>query len=73
MAIDADFAGIGLVGAGNHLDEGRLAGSVVANQRHDLAMQQGEVGVEKRLHMPELLRYAAELEDRARRSRRRRG
>ena len=37
LAVDQDLAGVGMVGAGEHLDQRRLAGAVVAEQADDLA------------------------------------
>ena len=54
----------GRVDAGDALDQRRLAGAVVADERHDLAVAHLEVDVGERLHRPERLRDAAELEDR---------
>jgi hypothetical protein len=43
LAVDRDGAGVGLVEAGEHLDQGALAGPVLADQRVDLADSHLEV------------------------------
>ena len=49
--------------AGDALDERRLAGAVVADERHDLAGAHLEVDVRQGLHGPERLREVADLEE----------
>ena len=50
------------------LDQRRLAGAVVADERHHLAVPNLEVDVGQRLHRAERLGDAAKLEERGRRS-----
>src|SRR5919109_1230489 len=45
LAVDVDPAGVGLVEAADDLDEGRLAGAVVADQPEHLAAAQAQVDV----------------------------
>ena len=51
------------VDPGDALDQRRLAGAVVADERHHLAVAHLEVDVGQRLHRAERLGDAAELED----------
>ena len=54
LAVDEDRAsGVGLVHAADELDEGRLAGPVLAHESVDLTGHQGEVGVVEDGHSPE--------------------
>ena len=48
---------------GDALDERRLAGAVVPDERHDLAGAHLEVDVREGLHGPERLREVADLEE----------
>src|SRR5271157_1567267 len=48
IARKADFAGVGNHGAANSLDERRLSGAVIADDREDLARIEIEVGVVER-------------------------
>ena len=51
------------VDAGDALDERRLAGAVVPDERHDLAVAHLEVDVREGLHGAERLREVADLEE----------
>jgi len=61
LALEQDPAAVGGVGAGDALDEGRLAGAVVADKRHHLAGTDLEVDVVQRLHRAERLRDVLQL------------
>ena len=50
--------------AGHHLDQGRLAGAVVADQADDLVASDGDVDVAQRVHGAEVLLHAFEAHDR---------
>ena len=63
LAVEEDLAGVVAVDAGDALDERRLAGAVVADERHDLARAHLEVDVGQRLHRAERLREVADLEE----------
>src|SRR6185437_8999923 len=60
--LEEDLAVVRHVRAGDALDQRRLAGAVVADERHDLARTQLEVDVGERLDRAEGLRDPAELE-----------
>ena len=62
LALEPELAGVRLVDPGDRLDEGRLAGAVVADERHHLARIGEEVDVDERLDGPEALRDAAKLD-----------
>jgi hypothetical protein len=65
LAVEADGApGIGLVGAGQHLHQGRFAGAVLAHQGMDLARIDGQVHPGQRPHPREGLGDAVHLQDR---------
>ena len=64
-ALPEDLALVGLVAGGQHLDEGRLAGAVLAEQAVDLAGTDVEVDAAEREHAGEALHDAAHLEQRA--------
>ena len=64
LAVEEDLAAVGRVDAGDALDQRRLAGTVVADERHHLAGAHLEVDVGERLHGAEVLRDPAELEQR---------
>ena len=51
------------MGAGEDLDEGRLAGAVVADDRHDLAAGYGEIDIGNRRHRAEALGNAPRFDD----------
>jgi hypothetical protein len=59
-------AGVRWLGSGNGLDQGRLAGAVVADQADDLAAVDLEVDVLERLDRAEALREALQREERLR-------
>ena len=63
LAVDADLAGIALICAGQDLDEGRLAGAVLAGERHHLAGVEGQVHVVEGLDAAEPLADSARLEE----------
>ena len=54
-AVEQDLAGVGLVDARQDLDQGRLAGAVLAEQRMDLAATDVEVDVIERQRRGEAL------------------
>ena len=62
---EVDLAAIGLVVAGEHLHQGRLAGAVLAEQRVDLAGAHLERDVVERLHPGERLGDAVDVEERS--------
>ena len=59
-AFEVELAAIGLMSAGDRLDEGRLAGAVVADQSLDLAGIDIEVDLTKRTQGPEELANPAQ-------------
>ena len=63
LAADLDLAGVGLVDAGEDLDQGRLAGAVAADQRVDRAPLQLQKNVVQGLSCPERLRHTVSFED----------
>ena len=63
LAVELDGPGVRCVDAGEHLDEGGLAGAVVADERDDLALVHPEVDVGERLHRAEALGDAAHRQD----------
>ena len=63
LAVEQHLAVVHPVDAGDALDERRLAGAVVADERHDLARPNLEVDVGQGLHGAERLRDAAKLEE----------
>ena len=60
-AVEADLAGIGGVDAGEDLDQRRLAGAVLAEQRMHLAAPDVEVDVVERQRAGEALGQAADM------------
>ena len=64
LAVEEDLAAVGVVDAGDALDQRRLAGAVVADERHHLAGAHLEVDVGERLDRAEVLRHSAKLEER---------
>ena len=62
LPLEQDPAAVGGVGAGDALDERRLAGAVVADERHHLAGADLEVDVVERLHRAERLGDVLQLE-----------
>ena len=71
LAVDEDVADVRLDDAGHDLDERRLAGTVLAQERMDLAGDEVEGDVVERLDLAEALGDAAHLQDRLARARRR--
>ena len=63
LAVEEDLTRVVAVDPGDALDERRLAGAVVADERHDLTRAHLEVDVGQRLHRPERLREVADLEE----------
>ncbi len=61
---EGDLAGVGLVGAGQHLDQGGLAGAVLAEQAVHLAGRDVEVDAVQRADAGELLDDAPHREQR---------
>ena len=64
LAVEQDLAAIGLMHAGDDLDERRLAGAVLAEQRVNFAGMKGERDILERLGGVEALGDAADLQDR---------
>ena len=60
-AVKRDLAGVGLVDAGQDLDEGALAGAVFADEGVDLGRQQRQGNAVQRLGGAEALRDAHQL------------
>ena len=71
-AVERDLAGVRLVDAGQDLDQRRLAGAVLADQRGDLAGIEREADIVQRAHAGEALRDAGKREARLARPARRR-
>src|SRR3954466_1668707 len=63
-ALEEDLACVRRLHAGERLDERRLAGAVVAAERHDLGRVDGEARAAQRADAPEALDEAAGLEQR---------
>src|SRR3954463_618003 len=63
-ALEEDLARVRRLHAGERLDERRLAGAVVAAERHDLGRVDGEARAAQRADAPEALDEAARLEQR---------
>ena len=61
LALEEDLAAVGRVRAGDALDQRRLPGPVVPDERHHLAVPHLEVDVAQGLDRAERLRDAAEL------------
>src|SRR5213593_3485119 len=68
MTVDEHLSGVRLLYAGHDLDERRLPGAVLAEERVDLAGVQSERDVVERLDGAESLRDAADLQDLSHRS-----
>ena len=66
LAVEVDLAAVDRVDPGDALDQRRLAGAVVADERHDLARPYLEVDIRQRLHRAEALRDISRLERRRR-------
>ena len=64
LAVDEDLAGVALVGAGQDLDQRRLAGAVVAEQAHHLAGIEIDAGMVDGLDAAEGDRDVAHLDQR---------
>src|SRR3546814_19194700 len=64
LAVDVDLAAVGRIGAGQHLDERRLAGTVVAQHADHLARIEVDGDVVDRLDAAEALADAARTEER---------
>ena len=64
LAIKADLALVDRVDASDRLDQGRLAGAVIPDQRHHLTGAGAEVDPLKRLHLAKALGDTAQLERR---------
>ena len=62
---EQDRTAVAAVGAGQHLDQGRLAGAVLADQRHDFARRDFERSWRQRLHALEALVDVAHGEERS--------
>src|SRR5690606_3658087 len=60
---DDDRSGVDAVDASERLDQGRLAGAVLAHQRMDLSLEEAEVHAIERLHSGECDRYPPHLDD----------
>ena len=63
LALEIDLAGSRGVDAGDELDQRRLAGAVVADQRDDLAVVDLQVDVPEDLDMAEGLLHALHLQE----------
>ena len=63
-AVEGDLAGRGREGAGDDVDQRRLAGAVLADEADDLARRDAEVDAMQHGHVAEALRDSADLEDR---------
>ena len=62
LAVPADLAGIGFERAEQHLDQRRLAGAVLAEQRVDLALADCQIDIVAGLQRAEYLRQATNLQ-----------
>ena len=62
--VELDRAAVDLVRPGQHLEQGRLAGAVLPEQRVHFAGEEAEVDTVERLHARERLLDAGHLEDR---------
>ena len=60
---DEDLAGRREEDAGHHLDQGRLAGAVVADQADDLIASYGDMDVAQRVDGAEILLHALQTDD----------
>lgn len=61
-AVDGDTAAVGFQDPGQHLDDRRFAGAVLAHEPVDRAARHAEVGVDQRLHRPEGLGDAGHVD-----------
>ena len=73
VAVEVDFSLVGGADARDRLDQRRLAGAVVADQRHDLARVHVEVDLAERVHGAEVLGHPPQAQQRAPGGRRRSG
>ena len=62
LAVEQDVAGVGLVDAGDEVEERRLAGAVRADDAHDLALVHLQVQIVDALEPAERLAHPLELE-----------
>src|SRR5581483_10506005 len=62
LPVEVDLALVHRMDPGNALDQRRLAGAVVADERHHLSGSGFEVDVHECLYRPEGLRHSAQLE-----------
>ena len=69
LAVEQVLALVAGLDPGDRLDQRRLAGAVVADERDDLTGVDLEVDVGERLHGAEALRHSLGLEERAHRGR----
>ena len=60
-----DLAGRRRQDAGHHLDQGRLAGAVIADQSDDLIAAYGDIDVAQRVNRAKILLYADKAHDRS--------
>ena len=63
LAVEDDLAAVGVVDAGDALDQRRLAGAVVTDERHHLTCSHLEVDLGECLDRAEVLRHSPELEE----------
>ena len=64
LPVEQDAAGVGAMDAGQGLDQGRLAGAVLADQGHDFARADREAHAIEGMDAVEAHGDAAQLEDR---------
>ena len=63
FAIHSDFTGIGLINAGQNLDQRGFARAVFAQQRHHFALAKGKRNVSQRLNARKLLVDTVRLDE----------
>ena len=63
LALDEDLAGVGRIGAEQHVHQRRLAGAVLAQQPEDLARRHAEIDGLVRLDGAEALGDAAHFDE----------
>ena len=61
---DVDLAGARRQDAGHHLDQGRLAGAVIADQSDDLIAAYGDIDVAQRVNRAKILLHADKAHNR---------
>ncbi len=61
--IEQHLAAVGLMHAAKNLDQGRLAGAVLADQRRHLARIQSKIGVAQRVRAAEGFLYLRQRQD----------